>query len=69
MGKTLIIVAAGLTVGNVLYQLVFSHPQWGVAFDRTYFQCLALVAVYLVFKAQERLARGTRYGTPTGRYR
>lgn len=50
MGKTLIIVAVGLAVGNVFYQLVLSDPQWGVAFDRTYFQCLALVAVHLVSK-------------------
>lgn len=50
MGKTLIIVAAGLATGNTLYQLLLDIPQWNVALDRTWFQFIALVSAYYVLK-------------------
>ena len=50
MGKTLIIVAAGLATGNTLYQLLFDIPQWNVALERTWFQFIALVSAYYVLK-------------------
>jgi hypothetical protein len=53
MGKIMTIAAAGLSTGNFLYQLMFEVPQWDVAFERSYFQCLAVIGVYLVLRLKK----------------
>jgi len=53
VGKTLVIISAGLAAGNIFYQLLFDIPQWGVALERTYFQWLAIAGVYIVFRIKE----------------
>lgn len=40
--RTLIVIGASLTVGNYLFQLAMAQD-WQVAFDRSFFQCVALL--------------------------
>jgi hypothetical protein len=44
-----VVLGLALAVGNFLYQGIEDHL-WGVAFERSYFQALALVAAAIAFK-------------------
>lgn len=40
--------AIGLTGGNYAYQALYSE-QWRIAFERSWFQCIALIVLYTLF--------------------
>jgi hypothetical protein len=46
-GGGLVLLGAVLLGVNYLYQGVQIHPDWHAAFERSYFQLLALFCVYL----------------------
>jgi hypothetical protein len=52
-----------LTIGNVAYQ-VFGAHDWSAAFDRTYFQGIAILGVWFVAKMQA-LALSSPHGAST----
>jgi len=41
---TALLLIGGLTVGNFLYQMFMSEPNFFLAFERSYFQAVAIVA-------------------------
>jgi hypothetical protein len=41
-------VGLGLMTGNFIWQAVQAIPDWGIASDRSFFQLLTLVAIWLV---------------------
>lgn len=48
--ERLISTGLGLTIGNFLYQAIDSTHNWGVAFDRSFFQIVALlILAYLAW--------------------
>ena len=52
MKATMLAVFIGLVLGNFGYQLINAH-KWMVAWDRTFFQGLALVAVLIATRLME----------------
>jgi hypothetical protein len=36
------VIAIGLIAGNFVYQAFMSDPNWGVAFERSFFQLIAI---------------------------
>lgn len=40
----------GLAIGNYLFQLLKSPPQWDVAFERSYFQGVAILALVVALQ-------------------
>lgn len=47
---TAVMLILGLNLGNCLVQLFQPTPDWGVAFDRSFFQTLAVIAYVLLDK-------------------
>lgn len=39
---------AALVIGNFLWQLMGSEPNWTIAAERSYFQAVALFAAWLI---------------------
>ena len=48
MITTAIMVFAGLTIGNYLYQMVTGKSNWSAAFERSFFQGVAILVLVLV---------------------
>lgn len=42
-----LMLAAVLTAANILFKLI-AHSSWESAFERSYFQCIAVLMTYLV---------------------
>lgn len=51
MGINFAIIAGGLTVSNFIYQAIISTPDYGRAFDLSFFQVLAVVICYFTVRA------------------
>jgi len=49
LGLILICILLGLALGNYVFQC-FSQGEWIVALERTFFQLVALLSVWIVFK-------------------
>ncbi len=45
----LLFLLAGLSLGNFIYQFL-GHQNWHLAAERSFFQFIALFAVWIVFK-------------------
>lgn len=56
----LIVIGVGLSVANFLYQALNDY-QWSLAIDRSFFQIIALVAVYVAGAFSEPLINPTAH--------
>lgn len=41
--------AFGLSAGNFIWQAMTAHPSWLTATERSFFQCVAILAVAITF--------------------
>jgi hypothetical protein len=55
MTTSIIGVAIGMTVANYVYQAALGPGDWSVAFERSFFQCTALLCVWLTVLAKNAI--------------